>query len=172
MLSHRQCHDIQVGEICFQLGAQLGNSSCCQRNGRHPLLSSLHKEQHNQWRRQPSSPTTTWAETAHFSGKVMRAQFSAGLSHYFSSSPWLWKKYSTLDMAGLRSQLIMPERCGVGSWIHKSEDHGEVWARDQPRWIAWNHPEKIMQIGESRGQGVVSNRMSPFVKAKLQSTHY
>ena len=109
---------------------------------------------------------------AHFSGKVMRAQFSAGLSHYFSSSPWLWKKYSTLDMAGLRSQLIMPERCGVGSWIHKSEDHGEVWARDQPRWIAWNHPEKIMQIGESRGQGAVSNRMSPFVKAKLQSTHY
>lgn len=64
MPSHRQCHDVQIGEICFQLGDQSGHYSCCQRSGIHFLSSPLHKEQHGGDGRLRSHDST-WAETAH-----------------------------------------------------------------------------------------------------------
>ena len=68
MLSHRQCHDIQTGEICFQHGDQSGHYSYCQRSGIHLLPSPLRGEQHGGDGRL-SSHDSTWAETAHFQVK-------------------------------------------------------------------------------------------------------
>lgn len=82
-----KCHDTQIGKICFQLGAQLGNYSCCQRSATQLLPSlSIRTSTADGRRRRTEQPLHHVGRNSPFSEGATSAQRSARLSRCFSSS--------------------------------------------------------------------------------------
>lgn len=130
ILSHRKCYDIQIGQICFQLGAQLGNYSCCQRSGKqlHPSLGTGNTANgRGRLTEQPHHCVSR--NRAHSQGEHLTVSALCLLITLLFFFPGTLKEIACFGQVCLRCQLIRPAEM-LSSWI-RSKDQGEVWAGDK-----------------------------------------